>query len=205
MLVLSKSLKFPYGRAKCGATTDENGQSRVNMNEWQWCMRRGGGRAGTETETGTEKETEIVTVAWMKTETVLNENIAVISELRCCEQLFQQHSNAMLQPVASCFICCTHMQMFSLISNSISHNDENVKWRHMRQTRSEASLGRRLNEPEVFYAAQLAVLWQVPVYAGLTCVQLFVCMCVRVCVFAWSSACKRANIRAKFQSLFAGQ
>lgn len=76
MLVLSKSLKFPYGRAKCGATTDQNGQSRVNMNEWQWCMRRGGGRAETETET------EIVTVAWMKTETVLNENIAVISELR---------------------------------------------------------------------------------------------------------------------------
>lgn len=87
MLALSKSLKFPYGRAKCGATTDENGQSRVNMNEWQWCMRRGGGRAETETETGTEKDTEIVTVAWMKTETVLNENIAVISELRCCEQL----------------------------------------------------------------------------------------------------------------------
>lgn len=41
MLVLNKSLKFPYGTAKCGATTGQNGQSRVNMNEWQWCMRRG--------------------------------------------------------------------------------------------------------------------------------------------------------------------
>lgn len=63
----------------------------------------------------------------------------------------------------------------------------------MRQTHCEASLGRRLNEPEVFYAAQLAVLWQVRVHV---CPHVcsYVCMCVPVCVFAWSFACKRANI-----------
>lgn len=65
---------------------------------------------------------------------------------------------------------------------------------HAAHTHCEASLGRRLNEPEVFYAAQLAVLWQ----SAYVCVSH---MCAAICVFVCQYVCLPGLLHANAQIL----